>query len=188
MFRASGVNVFNPDIVAAALRARIPALTQAQANGLAWNRGRDLLERAIAAHKDFAFETTLGGDTYPRLLATAANHGAAVYVWYVGLSSPELCLARIRSRVAQGGHDIPAADVRRRYDASRLHLIRLLPRLTELRLFDNSESADPKSGAIPQLVLLLHLRDARKIAPDAITKTPDWAKPIVAAALGTTGR
>jgi predicted ABC-type ATPase len=50
----------------------------------------------------------------------------------------ELHLARIARRVSEGGHSIPEDLVRARFDSSRLNLIRLLPHLTELRLFDNS--------------------------------------------------
>jgi predicted ABC-type ATPase len=69
-----------------------------------------------------------------------------VRVWYVGLSSPELHIARVRARVAKGGHDIPEPRIRERYDASRLNLIRLLPRLSELWVYDNSVEADPDAG------------------------------------------
>ena len=33
-------------------------------------------------------------------------------IWFVGLSSPELHMARVRSRVARGGHDIPEEKLR----------------------------------------------------------------------------
>src|SRR2546422_5178074 len=51
----------------------------------------------------------------------------------VGLSSAELHIARVRARVAKGGHDIPEPRIRDRYDRSRLNLIHLMARLTELR-------------------------------------------------------
>ena len=59
--------------------------------------------------------------------ASGLRHGIEVRIWYVGLSSPELHVARVRARVAKGGHDIPEARIRERYDAGRLNLIRLLP-------------------------------------------------------------
>ncbi|MGH8574211.1 MAG: hypothetical protein ACREX8_16790 [Gammaproteobacteria bacterium] len=68
----------------------------------------------MASRLDFAFETTLGANTIPRLLAEAASQGIEVHVWYAGLSSPELHIERVRSRVRKGGHDIPEADIRRR--------------------------------------------------------------------------
>jgi len=68
-----------------------------------------------------------------------------------------LHMARVRSRVARGGHDIPEEKIRQRYDQSRINLIELMPRLTELRVFDNSFDADPHAGHAPQPNLILHL-------------------------------
>jgi hypothetical protein len=67
----------------------MPDLPAAQANALAWNRGRAALERAIARHGNFAFETTLGGDTITLLLERAAQAGLAVRMWFVGLQSAD---------------------------------------------------------------------------------------------------
>src|SRR3546814_1295949 len=53
-----------------------------------------------------------------------------IQMWYAGLDSPERHLARIRARVAKGGHDIPEDKVRERYTASRAHLIQLMPYLS----------------------------------------------------------
>jgi predicted ABC-type ATPase len=100
------------------------------------------------------------------------------------LSSPELHIARVRSRVARGGHDIPEAKIRERYDHSRLNLIRLLPNLTELRVYDNSEEADPQAGVAPEPALILHLARAMIVSSCKLTDTPQWAKPILRAALG----
>ena len=90
----------------------------------------------------------------PRRFATISR--AAVRIWYVGLDSPERHLARIRARVQHGGHDIPEADVRRRFDQSRLQLIDLLPHLAELRVYDNSLEASPHGGQAPRPRLVLH--------------------------------
>ena len=68
-----------------------------------------------------------------------------------------LHMARVRSRMARGGHDIPEEKIRQRYDQSRINLIELMPRLTELRVFDNSFDADPHAGHAPQPNLILHL-------------------------------
>jgi predicted ABC-type ATPase len=71
-FRAFGADYYDPDEAARALIAARPDLTQAEANSAAWHEGVKLLKQAIAARKDFAFETTLGANTIPRLLAEAA--------------------------------------------------------------------------------------------------------------------
>jgi predicted ABC-type ATPase len=186
-FRAFGVEYFNPDEAAQAIRAVSPGMTQAEANSQAWFEGKRLLEKAIAERLDFAFETTLGGDTITQLLEHAIVAGMEVRVWYAGLSSPELHIARVQQRVAKGGHDIAEADIRRRYDRGRLNLIRLLPRLTELRAYDNSEEADPSSGVAPTPRLVLHMDGGRIMNVRDLAGTPQWAKPIVAAAMKIEG-
>lgn len=187
-FRAQGADYYNPDEAARRLKTANPRLTQTQANAAAWQQGRAALERAIAERLDFAFESTLGASTLPRLLAEAAAKGFEVNVWYAGLSTPEQHLARVRARVARGGHDIPEPAIRRRFEHSRLNLIQLLPRLAALRVYDNSAEADPASGKTPLPVLVLHLERGRILNPRDLPRAPAWAKPIVAAAMRLAAR
>jgi len=182
-FRASGADYFNPDEAARRLISAHSAPTQAEANARAWQLGKHLLECAIAGGLDFAFETTLGANTISGLLREAAQKGIEVYVWYAGLSSPALHIARVKARVKKGGHDIPEADIRRRYQHSRLNLIHLLPHLAALRVYDNSADADPAAGRAPEPVLVLHMERGRILNKEDLPGTPDWARPVVAAAL-----
>jgi predicted ABC-type ATPase len=181
--QASGAEFFNPDIAASRLRAQQPGLSAEQANGLAWTLGRQGLEKALASGLTYAFETTLGGTSITQLLMDGARAGAEVHVWYAGLATPELHLRRIKARVAAGGHDIPAAKVRERFDASRSNLIKLMPHLASLRLYDNSFEADPRAGRRPQPVLLLQMQSGRVVAHAPLRSVPAWAKPLLAAAL-----
>ena len=76
----------------------------------------------------------------------------------------------------RGGHDIPESKIRERYDESRRNLVRLMPHLEVLRVYDNSEeSARPK----PRLILETN---RRRIVSADLDATPEWAKPIVATA------
>ena len=186
MFLQEGAEYFDPDGAARRILSANPRITQMEANSAAWQEGRRLLERAIVERCHFAFETTLGGNTITALLARALSAGIEVRMWYVGLSSPELHIARVRARVARGGHDIPATTIRDRYVRSRLNLIQLLPKLTELRVYDNSENADPHAGGVPEPKLLLHWAGGKVMRCDLV-HTPEWAKPILAAALKTSG-
>src|SRR6516162_1907555 len=163
--RAAGGEYYNPDEAARALMAANPGLGQPEANAAAWHQGKTLLERAIDQRLDFTFETTLGGTTMPRLLAEAASRGIEVRVFYVGLASADAHIERVRQRVRAGGHDIPEADIRRRYRHSLLNLVQLLPGLTELRVYDNSATADPAAGQAPLPVLVLHLVRGRIVGP-----------------------
>ncbi|MCM3902957.1 MAG: zeta toxin family protein [Pyrinomonadaceae bacterium] len=184
--RQVGADYYNPDEAARKFLAANPTLTQTEANSAAWHEGVRLLKRAIGEQLDFAFETTLGANTIPRLLKKAANAGVEIYVWYLGLDGAELHIARVKSRVARGGHDISEADIRRRYEQSRLNLIDLLPVLRALRMFDNSAEADPAGGKTPKPILVLSMERGKILGPRDLTHTPGWAKPIVAAALKLT--
>ncbi len=186
MFREAGADYFNPDEAARALRSRNPKLSASEANAAAWQQGVLLLERAVRDRLDFAFETTLGGSTIAAMLERAADAGVEIFVWYAGLEGLERHVARVKARVKKGGHDIPPADIRRRYDKSRLNLIHLLPKLTALRVYDNSLEADPARGTQPSPVLVLHFEHGRIAGPANLAPTPQWAKPIVAAALAAT--
>lgn len=182
-FRAAGGDYYNPDEAARSLMAANPGMTQTEVNSQAWQIGKGLLEKAIAGGLDFAFETTLGANTIPALLRAAAQQGVEIYVWYAGLSSPELHITRVKARVKKGGHDIPKADIQRRYEHSRLNLIDLLPHLAALRIYDNSTDADPATGKTPEPVLVLHMVRGKILNKQDLKNTPAWAKPIVAAAL-----
>ncbi|MEP7156708.1 MAG: zeta toxin family protein [Betaproteobacteria bacterium] len=181
--RHAGAHYFNPDEAARRLIEANPGLPQRDANAAAWEEGRRLLERAIRERLDFAFETTLGANTMTQMLLQAADAGFDIHAWYAGLTSPELHLSRVKARVKIGGHDIPETDIRRRYQSSRMNLIRLLPHLASLRMYDNSMEADPAKGIAPLPRLLLHMERGAIRGPDDLGATPDWVKPVVAAAL-----
>lgn len=181
--RESGGRYFNPDEAARALREAYPAMSPNEANGRAWEIGRRALERAINRSEHFVFETTLGGQTIANLLARALDQGLLVSVHYVGLDSVDRHIARVHARVALGGHDIPADAIRRRYRTSRENLVALLPRLTELTVYDNSAERDPNRGEEPTPLVLLRMANGRisYIAPQVLI--PRWARAIVAAAI-----
>lgn len=186
--RQSGGDYFNPDEAARRIFAAHPRFTQAEVNGMAWQEGLRQLEAAIRERREYFLETTLGGETITARLEQALVAGLEVRVWYVGLSSVELHLARIAARLKKGGHDIPEADVRRRFRNSCVNLIRLLPKLTELLIYDNSVNADPARNAAPAPRLVLHMERGRIIGPADLSETPDWAKPVVAAAMKLAGK
>jgi len=181
--QGSGAEFFNPDAAAAQIREQQPGLSAEQANGLAWRVGRRRLEQALAEGGAYAFETTLGGKSIVKLLLDGARNGAQVNVWFAGLATPELHLRRIAARVAAGGHDIPETKVRERFDASRSNLVKLMPHLASLRVYDNSFEADPRAGKRPQPVLLLQMQAGRMVLHAPLRSVPAWAKPLLAAAL-----
>jgi predicted ABC-type ATPase len=184
----AGGTWFNPDTFARELAAAIGCNPET-ANAAAWAEGIRRLDQAVAGSRNFAFETTLGGATVTaRLLAATASH--EVRIWYCGLTSAELHIARVQARVAAGGHAIPEAKIRERFTRSRVNLLRLMPRLSHLLVFDNSVEAD-KAGKIPDPLQVLELDGGRLLYPaaddlEALRRTPEWAKPILESALRQT--
>jgi len=179
-----GLTWFNPDTFSRELMAKSP-IGKEQADADAWAHGKAQLEAAIAGRANFAFETTLGGNTIPRLLSEAARTHDVIMI-YCGLASAEMHIARVRQRVLGGGHDIPIDKIRERWISSRDNVTRLMPRLAHLQVFDNS--ADVAVGQdVPYPVLVLELEHGQVLYPDradpvALASTPEWAKPIVATA------
>jgi predicted ABC-type ATPase len=180
-----GLTWFNPDTYTRELMAQL-GLDLTEANARAWEYGRLHLETAIAQGTNYAFETTLGGRTISDLLLKATQTHDVV-MFFCGLSSPEQHIERVRSRVAGGGHDIPESKIRERWVGSRANLIKLMPRLAHLQVFDNSAEALPGED-IPDPVLVLEMVSGRMVFPEpqnatALMATPEWARPIVQAAI-----
>ena len=130
--RSKGLDWFNPDTFTRELQ-RDQGLTLAEANAAAWEEGRRRLQQAIDTGSPHAFETTLGGRTITDMLARATQTHDVI-VWYCGLASLDLHLQRVRERVQSGGHDIDQDKIADRYIASPLNLLRLMPRLSGLRI------------------------------------------------------
>lgn len=177
---------FNPDEETQSILAGNPGMTLQHANAAAWQKSVSLLRAAISDGSDYSFETTLGGNTVTQLLLAAAQAGDRLSIWYCCLDSPQRHLARVAARVAAGGHDIPEAKVRARYDASRQNMVSLIPHVTDLRVYDNSVEADPAAGFAPVPVLVLEIANKALRFPataEQFSATPVWAKALVACAV-----
>lgn len=187
LLERAGLTWFNPDTFARELLAAT-GCEQVEANAAAWHEGMRRLDEAVANGTNFAFETTLGGHTVPlRIHAASRTHD--VLMWFCGLSSRELHLARVKARVAIGGHDIPEGRIRERYPAALENLIALMPVLVQLQVYDNSVEV-PIGEAIPDPVLVAEMTAGKLVFPtdlQALGDTPDWAKPVVEAGLSMGG-
>lgn len=179
----AGMAWFNPDTYARELVRRF-GRSQDQANAEAWAEGVRRMDEAVASGKSFAFETTLGGQTIvEKLIAAAPTHD--VLVWYCGLRDAEQHIARVAARVARGGHDIPEARIRERCKTSCRNLLKLMPHLVSLRVYDNSADVEPGED-VPEPALVLYLDGGQVHYPASLAEmraTPEWAKPLVEAAL-----
>ncbi|HOY59695.1 MAG TPA: hypothetical protein PK640_16370 [Verrucomicrobiota bacterium] len=96
------------------------------------------VDECLRCRETFALETTLSGKTYIRLFRRARELGYEIELHYLWLSSPAQAIARVRLRVRQGGHHVPAADIRRRFKRSLLHLLDdYLPLATRWAVWDS---------------------------------------------------
>ena len=179
--RAAGRDWYNPDEFTRAMRERFPDRPLDAINSQVWHEGRRRLEAAIRDRSDFAFETTLGGNTISHTLLDAIAAGVPVSLWYCGLESVEQHIVRVAARVARGGHNIPEELIRSRYKTSMRNLCRLAPGLHQLAVYDNSKPLDEQQR--PNIRRLLHVVKGQLREMDM--SMPDWAKPIAAVCLST---
>ena len=127
----------NADAIAAGLSAFAPDSVARQAGRLMIRRLQELArERA-----DFAFETTLASRTFAPFLRRCRSRGYRVTVIYLWLESADLAVDRVSLRVRTGGHDVPEATVRRRYEAGwRSFLDLYRPIADEWQAYDNTSA------------------------------------------------
>ena len=125
------VDIIDPDEIARGMMAGNPG----QAAREALHRRRD----ALAAKRSHLVETTLAGSGPLRHMTDARRAGHRIVLHYVSVGSPDAALDRIRNRVTLGGHDIPQADVRRRFVRSHVNLPTAMALADMALLYDNSD-------------------------------------------------
>jgi predicted ABC-type ATPase len=134
------VTFVNADIIAQGLSGFDPEAAAVRA-------GRIMLEqlRELAAQRaNFAFETTLAGRSYAGRLNSLRESGYEVHLFYFWLNSVEMAISRVATRVKKGGHHVPDATIRQRYDRSIRNLFDLyIPVVNSWRVYDNSLAGLP---------------------------------------------
>ncbi len=111
---------YNADEIARGLSPLDPAAGEFKAGRLLLTEVRS----SIARRETFALESTLSGKTYIHIFESALARGYELELHYLWLASPEQAITRVRRRVRMGGHDVPVADIRRRFKRSRAHLVK----------------------------------------------------------------
>ena len=103
----------NADLIAA-------GLDPFNVEGAAFRAGRmvlEMIEACVVRGDNFAFETTLSGRGYARMIPLWQKLGYRVQLIFLRLPSPEAAIARVKQRVEMDGHNVPEEDIRRRFDA-----------------------------------------------------------------------
>jgi len=127
----------NPDEIARGLSPLDPAAGAFKAARLLLREVRDSVRR----RETFGLESTLSGRAYLRLLRQARRAGFRIQIHYLWLPTVALALRRIRQRVRKGGHDVPEADVRRRFARSLRHFVTdYVPLAHRWAVWDNQTS------------------------------------------------
>jgi predicted ABC-type ATPase len=129
------VHFVNADLIAGGMSPLRPE-TAAFASGRLFLKE---LDRLAKARVDFAFEATLSGLIYLSRLRRWKAAGYQIEIVFLRLSSPRLALRRIAARVKHGGHDVPRADVLRRFTRSWANFQRAYRPLADAwAVYDNS--------------------------------------------------
>jgi predicted ABC-type ATPase len=149
----------NADEIARGLSPFQPEKVSIEAGRIMLRRLQDLL----AQQADFAFETTLATRSFVGLIDRAKAQGYAITLIYYWLDSVELAVARVQARVAEGGHNIPADVIARRYRAGLNNFLHLYKnRVDYWMLIDNSRTQ-------PELIA-----EGQGTLADAIVNLPKW--------------
>jgi predicted ABC-type ATPase len=132
----------NVDLIAAGLSPFAPEQAALRAGRLMIQE----IQRRVRRDESFAFETTLSGRRYARLIPAWRAAGYTVELIFLSLPSPELAVCRVRSRVAQGGHNVPEAIIRRRFDGGLRNFHNIYKGLV------NSWTLCDNSGSVPRSI------------------------------------
>ena len=97
-----------------------------------------LRNKCLEKKCDFTFETVLSTERNLLLLQKAKELGYQIHCIYVLTCNADINIVRVKSRVLEGGHDVPKNKIRNRY----LKALKLLPKLIEvcdiIFIYDNS--------------------------------------------------
>lgn len=128
----------NADLIAAGLSPLAPERELLAASRLFLGE----IEACITQREDFAFETTLAGRSYLKLVRRLQTAGWRVELIYLALPSMEMSKLRVAERVAHGGHNIPVADIERRFARSLGNLLNSFStQVDACRCFMNSDAS-----------------------------------------------
>jgi predicted ABC-type ATPase len=126
----------NADEIAKGLSPFQPEKVSFEAGRIMLNRINELL----IANESFAFETTLSTLSYKNKIKKAKENGYLVTLLFFWLQNTDLAKERVKTRVAEGGHNINAEVIERRYFRGIKNLFEVyFPLIDGLLIFDNSE-------------------------------------------------
>ena len=128
----------NADLIAKGLAPFAPESVAIQAGKLMLGE----IDKCVNAGMSFAFETTLSGLAYRKKIVEWQRQGYVIVLYYFSLPTVDMAIERVRSRVAQGGHNIPEKDIRRRFDRSLINFEDKYKQLVDFWVFFDTSQGE----------------------------------------------
>lgn len=130
-------NFVNADVIAQGLCAFQPEKAAIQAGRVMLNRIHNLADERV----NFAFETTLASRTFAPWIKDLKQQGYQFHLTFLWLKTVDLALSRVQERIKMGGHAVPEATIRRRYQTGLKNFFNLYrPIADSWQFYDNSNT------------------------------------------------
>ncbi|MBI4651782.1 zeta toxin family protein [Candidatus Desantisbacteria bacterium] len=130
----------NADLIAQGLSPFSPQQAAIKAGKLVLEQIHELVNKNL----DFSFESTLSGRTYIKHFKYLKDKGYKLHIFFLWIPTSELAIARIKERVADGGHNIPTQDIIRRFERSISNFFKIYKPLSDSWILFNNAGIEPK--------------------------------------------
>ena len=149
---------YNADSIAEGLGDPNSATLQAEARQIV----DDAIERMLQSRQTFGFESTYSGGSRPDIVRQAVKLGYAAHAVFIGTDHHDINISRVRRRVGEGGHHIPADEIVRRWNDVQTNLLKTWSYFDTIHVIDNSAKQ-------PVTIAKQHHRSL-----DVVSAPPDW--------------
>jgi len=134
-----GIKFVNADLIAQDIDPENTEAISDQAATVAAKIREDLISQGIS----FCFETVFSHESKIDFIGQAKANGYKIILVYVHLFDSSLNEARVKQRVAEGGHSVPTEKIHSRIPRTIKHIRTALSIVDEARILDNSSRNDP---------------------------------------------
>jgi predicted ABC-type ATPase len=131
-------------------------------------------DECIASKRSFSFETVMSHPSKIDILRRAKSSGFFVQLFFVGIGDPRANVARVASRVAQGGHDVPEDRIIARWHRTMGMLAEAIRAADSALVFDNTDSGANAAG--PRLIVEFDGRPSGPVASAWHAPIPEWVR------------
>ena len=130
----------NADLIAAGLSPFSPQQVAIKSGRLVLEQIKEYAENGV----DFGFETTMSGVTYLKYFEMLKEKGYRINIFFLWIPGEQLAITRVKDRVAQGGHNVPIEDIKRRFGRSMDKFFKNYRLLADKWILFNNAETIPK--------------------------------------------